>query len=75
MRCAAVTPSVSGPAADESPTGEWLRQNRLPAAGRMSGRLNSRPRRYLINPRTNRNAASTCLISSLVRRPATSPKL
>ena len=32
-------------------------------------------RRYLINPRTNRNAASTCLISSLVRRPATSPSL
>jgi len=31
--------------------------------------------RYLINPRTNRNAASTCLISSVVRRPAASPSL
>ena len=31
--------------------------------------------RYLINPRTNRNAASTCLISTLVRRPAASPSL
>ena len=31
--------------------------------------------RYLLNPRTNRNAASTCLISSVVRRPAASPSL